>query len=142
MRVSLARLLAVSVQEAAAFRTANIDQKRYLEWVDKYQAQLVVLAAQIIWSESMDKALLDTEQGKGKAADGTTPVQQVMKVVEATLNVLADSVLHEQPPVRRRKLEHLVSVSACFYIFVLSYFLQSLDDFQGKCVVLRNGEAD
>ena len=110
MRVSLARLLAMSVQEAAEFRMSNIDQKRYLEWVDKYQAQLVVLAAQIIWSESMDKALLDTEQGKGKAPDGTTPVQQVMQVVEATLNVLADSVLHEQPPVRRRKLEHLVSV--------------------------------
>ena len=34
---------------------------------------------------------------------------KVLRVVEATLNILADSVLQEQPPVRRRKLEHLVS---------------------------------
>lgn len=33
----------------------------------------------------------------------------VLKQVEDTLNVLADSVLHEQPPVRRRKLEHLIT---------------------------------
>ena len=69
----------------------------------------MVLAAQILWSESMDKALVDTEQGKGTSPDGATPVAQVLTVVEATLNVLADSVLHEQPPVRRKKLEHLVS---------------------------------
>ena len=37
---------------------------------------------------------------------------KVLRVVEATLNILADSVLQEQPPVRRRKLEHLVS-SVC-----------------------------
>ena len=68
-----------------------------------------MLAAQILWSESMDKALVDTEQGKGTSPEGATPVAQVLTVVEATLNVLADSVLHEQPPVRRKKLEHLVS---------------------------------
>ena len=39
-----------------------------------------------------------------------SPLQGVLDVVLATLNVLADSVLHEQPPLRRRKLEHLVSI--------------------------------
>ena len=42
-----------------------------------------------------------------------SPLQGVLDVVLATLNVLADSVLHEQPPLRRRKLEHLVSVNNC-----------------------------
>jgi dynein heavy chain 1 len=74
--------------------------------VDKFQAQLVVLAAQISWSENLEKALQAIEQQKG---DDLTPIQHVLEIVEATLNVLADSVLHEQPPVRRKKLEHLVS---------------------------------
>ena len=33
----------------------------------------------------------------------------VLAQVDATLNVLADSVLHEQPAVRRKKLEHLIT---------------------------------
>ena len=66
----------------------------------------MVLAAQISWSESLEKGLHSIEQS-GKPDLG--PVQEVLQVVESTLNVLADSVLHEQPPVRRRKLEHLVS---------------------------------
>jgi len=60
----------------------------------------------VSWSESVEKALQSIEQrGDGDVAPMTT----VLQVMEATLNVLADSVLHEQPPVRRKKLEHLVS---------------------------------
>jgi len=58
------------------------------------------------WSENMDKSLQSMEQrGDGDMA----PISGVLEILEATLNVLADSVLHEQPPVRRKKLEHLVS---------------------------------
>lgn len=70
------------------------------------QAQLVVLAAQISWSESCESAL----QAVASNPSDMGPVEKVLKVVEATLNVLADSVLQEQPPVRRRKLEHLVRI--------------------------------
>ena len=42
--------------------------------------------------------------------DDMSPLQRVLSIVEATLNVLADSVLQEQPPIRRKKLEHLVSI--------------------------------
>ena len=72
-----------------------------------FQAQLVVLACQVSWSQYTEAAL---QKGDVKA------VQQVLRVVEATLNVLADSVLHEQPAVRRRKLEHLVSFKTIFYL--------------------------
>lgn len=41
--------------------------------------------------------------------EDSSPLQSVLANVEVTLNVLADSVLMEQPPLRRRKLEHLVS---------------------------------
>lgn len=68
------------------------------------QAQLVVLSAQIAWSENVETAL-SSIGGSGDAA----PLHSVLSNVEVTLNVLADSVLMEQPPLRRRKLEHLVS---------------------------------
>lgn len=67
------------------------------------QAQLVVLSAQIAWSENVESAL------NTGGAGGNSPLQSVLANVEVTLNVLADSVLMEQPPLRRRKLEHLVS---------------------------------
>ena len=92
-------------QAPRAGRHRDLDSVKYLQWVDKYQAQLVVLAAQISWSEDVDRALQAIESsGKGSSE----PLSKVLQVVESTLNVLADSVLHEQPPVRRRKLEHLV----------------------------------
>ena len=49
-----------------------------------------------------------------KDTSDLTPVSKVLQVVESTLNVLADSVLKEQPPVRRNKLEHLVSLGGQF----------------------------
>jgi len=58
------------------------------------------------WSENIDKSLQSVEQ----RGDGdVSAISGVLQILEATLNVLADSVLHEQPPVRRKKLEHLVS---------------------------------
>lgn len=64
----------------------------------------MVLSAQIAWSENVETAL-SSIGGSGDAA----PLHSVLSNVEVTLNVLADSVLMEQPPLRRRKLEHLVS---------------------------------
>lgn len=64
----------------------------------------MVLSAQIAWSENVETAL-SSMGGSGDAA----PLHSVLSNVEVTLNVLADSVLMEQPPLRRRKLEHLVS---------------------------------
>ena len=104
MRITLATLLSRAVDGIGHFSSQHIDSTLYLEWVDKYQAQLVVLAAQVAWSTNVESALSDI--------NGTTddaPLKGVLKIVETTLNVLADSVLMEQPPVRRKKLEHLVS---------------------------------
>lgn len=63
-----------------------------------------MLAAQIIWSEEVEAALLkmNNEPQHG-------PMERVLQQVEKTLNVLADSVLQEQPQVRRKKLEHLIN---------------------------------
>ncbi|PNJ26279.1 DYNC1H1 isoform 3 [Pongo abelii] len=105
MRVTLAKLLAESVTEVEIFgKATSIDPNTYITWIDKYQAQLVVLSAQIAWSENVETAL-SSMGGGGDAA----PLHSVLSNVEVTLNVLADSVLMEQPPLRRRKLEHLIT---------------------------------
>ncbi|XP_012868489.1 PREDICTED: cytoplasmic dynein 1 heavy chain 1 [Dipodomys ordii] len=105
MRVTLAKLLAESVTEVEIFgKATSIDPSTYITWIDKYQAQLVVLSAQIAWSENVENALSSIGGG-----GDTAPLQSVLSNVEVTLNVLADSVLMEQPPLRRRKLEHLIT---------------------------------
>lgn len=65
----------------------------------------MVLSAQIAWSENVESALNSMSNDGGSDLG---PMQGVLTNVKATLTVLADSVLMEQPPLRRRKLEHLV----------------------------------
>ncbi|XP_066262861.1 dynein heavy chain, cytoplasmic isoform X1 [Euwallacea similis] len=103
MRVTLASSLTQAVQDIKQFKD-GIDPKSFMEWCDKYQAQIVVLAAQIFWSEEVEAALtkMNGEPQKG-------PMEKVLQLVENTLNVLADSVLQEQPQLRRKKLEHLIN---------------------------------
>lgn len=73
-----------------------------------FQSQIVVLAAQISWSEDVENALHTI----ANIGDGNLkPLEEVLTAVESTLTVLADSVLQEQPPLRRKKLEHLVSAN-------------------------------
>ncbi|XP_077971534.1 cytoplasmic dynein 1 heavy chain 1-like isoform X1 [Styela clava] len=106
MKQTLAKLLAQSVTDVASFKDKEVDRQQYMEWMDKYQAQLVILSAQISWSENVERALQTTADMK---KPDNSALQGVLVQVEQTLNVLADSVLHEQPAVRRRKLEHLIT---------------------------------
>lgn len=105
MRFSLASYLAQAVQDIKQFKEGDIDPSKYMEWCDKYQAQIVVLAAQILWSEDVESALQQAQDNPSNK----NPLNRVLTTVEKTLTVLADSVLQEQPPLRRRKLEHLIN---------------------------------
>lgn len=112
IRVTLATLLSQSVLESNSFRSAGpggIDQAAYLKWVDQYQAQLVVLSTQISWSESVENGL-KTLEASPHLVDNLeqNPLQSVLRNVENTLKILADSVLQDQLAIRRRKLEHLI----------------------------------
>ncbi|XP_028159313.1 dynein heavy chain, cytoplasmic isoform X8 [Ostrinia furnacalis] len=100
MRVTLACRLKDAVGDVKQFKDGNVDPTKFIEWCDKYQAQIVVLAAQILWSEDVEAAL---------ASGGGDGLKRVLAHVENMLNILADSVLQEQPPLRRRKLEHLIN---------------------------------
>ena len=97
----------------------------------------MVLASQIAWSESCENALQTISSSSNQ--NDLEPVLRVLRVVEATLNILADSVLQEQPPVRRRKLEHLVSkLLLISYIFLFfCSFKKTLLFFRKETGILR-----
>ncbi|XP_046434442.1 dynein heavy chain, cytoplasmic isoform X5 [Neodiprion pinetum] len=104
MRVTLASSLTKAVQDIKQFKDGNINPEAFMTWCDKYQAQIIVLAAQILWSEDVEAALHEAQSNPNK-----NPLERVLTQVEGTLNVLADSVLQEQPALRRKKLEHLIN---------------------------------
>ncbi|KAL0081796.1 dynein heavy chain [Phycomyces blakesleeanus] len=107
MRVSLALLLSDAVGESETIYNAEqMDSNDYLAWVERYPAQLVVLAAQITWTHTVDKALISMSEG---ANDDQTPLQHSISLVERNLNVLADAVLLDLSAIKRRKCEHLVT---------------------------------
>lgn len=110
MRFTLAKYLASAVTDMTSFKHGKIEAAPFLKWMDKYQVQIVVLAAQIFWSEEVEGAL---QKMAGQKSVDMTQLEGVLQTVESTLRVLADSVLQEQPPVRRKKLEHLVSSFDC-----------------------------
>lgn len=87
MRFSLASYLAQAVHDIKQFKEGQIDPQKFMEWCDKYQAQIVVLAAQILWSEDVESAL------QAQESSGKNTMNRVLASVESTLNVLADSVL-------------------------------------------------
>lgn len=101
MRLTLATNLAKAVQDAKRFRDGNVECDPFLKWVDTYQVQIVALAAQIGWSEDVEAALSASKGASQKLKD-------VLVRVEDMLKLLADLVLQEQPPLRRKKLEHLI----------------------------------
>lgn len=106
MRITLASYLANAVKDIKQFKDGPINTEEYMNWCDRYQAQIVVLAAQILWSEDVEEALVQINNSGDR---NMKPLEHVLNQVEATLTILADSVLQEQPPLRRKKLEHLIN---------------------------------
>ena len=107
MRISLGKILSEAVAGIAAFKHGTkINKQDYMHWLDLYQAQIIILAFQISWSESIETAL---NQIQTKQDNNMQPLNEVLQNVASTLNILADSVLEEQPALRRKKLEHLIT---------------------------------
>ena len=79
----------------------------------------MVLSVQISWSNMVEQAL---QTISSSSSSDMTPLQDVLSIVEATLNVLADSVLQEQPAIRRKKLEHLVNIFSIYKYVTYLYF--------------------
>lgn len=100
MQVSLAELLCKAVDELGKFYTQGetLDKEQFLRWIEAYPSQLVVLAIQIMWTQTVDNALR-TE----------TALSAPLGTVLRTLDLLAFVVLGELDSVMRRKCEHLIT---------------------------------
>eukprot|EP01105_Mastigella_eilhardi_P022506 TRINITY_DN553_c0_g1_i1.p1 TRINITY_DN553_c0_g1~~TRINITY_DN553_c0_g1_i1.p1 ORF type:complete len:4613 (+),score=1400.71 TRINITY_DN553_c0_g1_i1:1522-13839(+) len=103
MRVALATSLRHAMQEKYALHVG--DFAAYQAWVDSTPAQIVVVCTQIHWCSDIDKALAAYEHAK----DGENPLHKPLEGIITMLNLLADAVLHELPPMLRKKLEHLMA---------------------------------
>eukprot|EP00049_Salpingoeca_infusionum_P026814 m.28080 g.28080 ORF g.28080 m.28080 type:complete len:4577 (+) comp9012_c0_seq1:144-13874(+) len=97
MKVSLASLLNRSTRKVKDL-AGNFDLQEYLAWLDMFQAQLVVLSAQVSWSETAHAAL-----------ESNGNLKPLSESVVTTLTALADTVLQHQPPIRRKKLEQMIT---------------------------------
>lgn len=108
MRLSLALLLQDAVIEMEKiWDGSEIVTSEFLDWVERYPVQLVVLAAQTTCTQSVDKAL-------NKIAESTnpsdlTPLEESLQFVESNLTVLANTVLLDLSAIKRRKCEHLIT---------------------------------
>lgn len=106
IRNTLSHLLAKAVVDTSKFKTTGFNRDDYLTWLDTYQAQIAVLASQIAWSESIEYALTTISKNPSL---GFKPLDECLKNCESTLQILAEYVLLDQPPIRRKKLEHLIT---------------------------------
>ncbi|CAJ0934299.1 unnamed protein product, partial [Mesorhabditis belari] len=98
MRGTLAKNLAAALKDFSKFDIESVTHDQYMEWLDKYPCQVIGLVAEIWWSNKMENAFT---QGKDPS--------EVEAAVSKTLALLADNVLKEQPAIRRRKIEMLIT---------------------------------
>ncbi|KAF8634008.1 hypothetical protein AX15_001182 [Amanita polypyramis BW_CC] len=100
MRLSLANLLTDAVVALQSFYGCGpkVATDQLMSWMEKYPAQLVTLAIQIVWTTSVELSLDAAQSPEGP-----------LDTVHHALDLLADIVLQELNPVTRRKCEHLIT---------------------------------
>lgn len=109
MRFTLANLLSEAMDAWSAFsgleKTEPVSYaKKYMEWIDKYPAQLGILGAQAQWSQATDAAL-----SSASPAECERQLEFILTSNETIVRTLADAILSDQDAIRRRKLEQLVT---------------------------------
>ena len=100
MRVSLAHKLSLAYTDLKAFYSAEagLSPEKFLDWIDAYPAQLVVLTVQVTWTTLVEEALKERRS-----------LEEPLNIVLRGLDMLADTVLSDVEPLKRRKCEHLIT---------------------------------
>lgn len=99
-KLTLAELLseAVAVFEPM-FVLEDLDVGAFHEYLQGFPAQIVILAAQVVWTKLVEESLMN------HGAD----LQKVLNCEIRLLEILAESVLHDLPSLTRRKCEHFIT---------------------------------
>ncbi|KAJ6782306.1 hypothetical protein PWT90_00629 [Aphanocladium album] len=100
MKTSLAELLSEAVdQYTPIFQSTDIDTAALREYMDVFPSQIVVLAAQAVWTTFVEESL----------ANGGQTLQELFEREVQILRVLADTVLEELPVILRKKCEQMIT---------------------------------
>ncbi|KAI9295785.1 dynein heavy chain [Neoconidiobolus thromboides FSU 785] len=106
MKVSLALLLDDAIKELSTVYLAdNLNNELFMQWINKYPAQLVVLASQAIWTQTIEDGFITSKNDKLDL----THFDSALNKVERGLITLADAVLTDLVVTQRRKCEHLIT---------------------------------
>ncbi|KAK7206778.1 dynein heavy chain, N-terminal region 1-domain-containing protein [Myxozyma melibiosi] len=99
MRETLATLLVDAIEDfRAVFRLSTLTAEQFTSWVQRYPAQVVILASQIVWTSEVDNCLLS---GGGLSEIGDHE--------NLLLELLAGIVLQELDRIDRKKCEGLIT---------------------------------
>lgn len=100
MRISLAQLLCDAVIELQTFygTDQSLTVDRFIPWIEKYPAQLVSLAIQVVWTSAVEKSL-----------EASRSLDKPLGIILKGLDLLADVVLTDLGATTRRKCEHLIT---------------------------------
>lgn len=100
MKATLAELLAEAVEQYdPLFAADEIDQAALNQYISSFPTQIVVLATQVVWTSSVEKAL---------EAGGAT-LQNLYDQEVKVLRLLAATVLGDLDPIQRKRCEHLIT---------------------------------
>ncbi|XP_055327511.1 dynein heavy chain, cytoplasmic-like [Paramacrobiotus metropolitanus] len=108
MKRTLAKLLYNCIRDAGSI-TSQVHKADYLAWMDKYPAQIVLIAAQVQWSQATEEII---KKMGGDGSGGRFDLESMQKLeasIGAVLNILADSVLEDHLPIMRKKMENLIT---------------------------------
>ncbi|KAL9108457.1 MAG: hypothetical protein Q9227_006791 [Pyrenula ochraceoflavens] len=100
MKVTLAELLAEAIEHfESIFKAPNLDITAFSEYLEKFPAQIVVLATQVVWTSATQQSL----------EAGGSGLQDVLSSEVRLLELLATTVLSELDAITRKKCEHLIT---------------------------------
>lgn len=102
MKQSLAVLTTESIQDFSSLFRTSFDRTQFLAFLDRYPAQVVVLATQVVWTQFVETAL---SKSSSPEQDLRTVHDQIMDVLQA----LAETVLLDLEVIQRKKCEHLIT---------------------------------
>lgn len=99
-KLTLAELLseAIAVFEPI-FTAETLDAAAFQDYLETFPAQIVILAAQVVWTNLVENCLASA--GKG--------LETILEGEIRLLNLLAESVLSELTPLTRKKCEHFIT---------------------------------
>jgi len=100
VKLTLAELLSEAIATfRPLFTAAELDVLAFQEYLATFPAQIVILGAQVVWTDLVQEALEAAGQGLSKLYESEVRL----------LSLLAESVLQDLPVLTRKKCEHFIT---------------------------------